>query len=359
MHRYECCPKEPYLALANYLCVETVYFKWCLIVICFVSSSAHSQLSVVATAGSTGPISYTTLKNAFDAINAGTHNGAITITVNGSTNETATAILKKTGTGAASYSSVLLKPASLVNPTISAAMANPIIILDGASNVTIDGSNATGGTTKDLTISNSAVSSLASAIILVNGASVNVIKNSVIQSAVTDPGATLIVSTSTAPQGNNNNTIENNDITKSSGGVPFFGILNIGSPASPNTRNIYRNNRIFNFLFHGFSDGDDSGAIGFSDSTLIEGNEFYNTITQPIPVVGIFVRNETGIRNMTISRNKIHSLTTTSTDLFGILLYDAVSVTVDNNMISLANSPSDVVGIGQETGSWCCHQNLS
>jgi hypothetical protein len=335
----------------KYLDVERFYFKWFLtIVIFFVSSLVHAQFSVVATAGTTGPTSYTTLKNGFDAINAGTHTGAIIITVNGNSTETVSATLNKSGAGASSYTSVLIKPATGTNPIISGTMANPVIILDGAMNVTIDGSNTAGGTTKNMTISNSNTSASANAIILINGASNNVIKNSVIQSAVTN-SATLVLSTSTNPAGNNNNTIENNDITKSPGGMPSYGILNIGTSGKPNSGNIYKNNRIFEFSHFGFADGDDTGDIGFSNNTLVEGNEFYNTASQSNPLVAVFIRNETGISNMTISKNKIHSLTTTSIELFGILLYDAVSVTVVNNMISLSNSPSDVIGIGQETGA--------
>jgi hypothetical protein len=330
--------------------VEKFYFKWYLtIVIHFVSSLANAQLSVVATVGTTGPTSYTTLKDAFDAINAGTHAGAIIINVNGNTTETASATLRKSGTGATSYTSVLIKPGAGANPLISAAMTNALIILDGAENVTIDGSNTAGGTTKNMTISNSNTNASANAIILINGASTNVIKNSVIQSNVSN-SATLVLSTSTGPAGNNNNTIENNDITKSPVGTPYCGILNIGTSGKPNTGNIYRNNRIFDFSNYGFADGDNSGVIGFSNNTLVEGNEFYNTTSRSTPLVAVFIRNETGISNMTISKNKIHSLTTTAIDLFGILLYDAVSVTVVNNMISLSNSSSDVIGIGQETG---------
>jgi hypothetical protein len=47
----------------------------------FLMISASAQISVTATAGTTGPTVYTTLKGAFDAVNAGTHQGAITISV--------------------------------------------------------------------------------------------------------------------------------------------------------------------------------------------------------------------------------------------------------------------------------------
>ncbi len=308
-----------------------------------------SAVSVTATAGTFGPTIYKNLKTGVDAINAGTHMGAVTVTVVRNSSETASAILKGSGTGASSYSSILIKPATGTNAAISGSITNSLLVLDGAMNVTIDGSNVTGSTTKNLTISNGSTSG--SAIIFLNGASNNVIKNSVIQSATANSGV-IVLSTSSAAAGNNNNTIQNNDISRSMEGSPLIGVYNIGTSGKPNTGNIYRNNRVFDFLYYGFSDGDANGSIGFSDNTLLEANEFYNTAAQYSNIIAIFINNEKGISNMRISKNKIHSLTITGPfeGITGILLFDAVSVTVDNNFISLSNSPSELKGISQETG---------
>ena len=51
-------------------------------------SAAQAQVDVTASAG-TPAASYTTLKGAFDAINAGTHQGVIAIGLSGDTTETA------------------------------------------------------------------------------------------------------------------------------------------------------------------------------------------------------------------------------------------------------------------------------
>ena len=82
---------------------------------------------------------YATLKGAFDAINAGTHTGAIIIGVCGDTTETAPAVLNASGTGSASYTSVLMVPNGA--HTISGAIVagSPLIDLNGADNVTING----------------------------------------------------------------------------------------------------------------------------------------------------------------------------------------------------------------------------
>jgi hypothetical protein len=103
---------------------------------------ASAQVSVTATAGTTGPTAYTTVKGAFDAINIGTHAGNIVITVNANTTETATASLNASGSGSANYTAVLIKPGTGTTPVIIGNISSgPVIKLHGSNNVTIDGSN--------------------------------------------------------------------------------------------------------------------------------------------------------------------------------------------------------------------------
>ena len=319
------------------------------IAVSFCSFISHAQVSVVATEGMSGPTTYTSLKTAFDAINSGTHKAAIIITISDNTTESATAVLKASGIGGSSYSSVVIKPASASSPVISGNLANSLIILEGTTNVTIDGSNSDGGNTKDLTIINSSL--LGSAVIFLNGASGNILKNTILKSAAAYSGV-LVLSTSLAATGNDNNRIENNDITRASTGLPLMGIQNVGSSGKPNTGNIFVGNRIFDFYSFGFSDGDVDGIIGFSTNTLLEGNEFFSTEALAPNLIAIFINNATGVTNMTISKNRIHSLNVNGSGegIKGILLYDAVSVTVVNNMISLSDSKAEIMGISQETG---------
>lgn len=54
----------------------------CAMAICSLHTSA--QIEVTATAGTVGPTSYTNLRLAFVAINAGTHQGAITVAITSS-----------------------------------------------------------------------------------------------------------------------------------------------------------------------------------------------------------------------------------------------------------------------------------
>jgi uncharacterized membrane protein YjjB (DUF3815 family) len=68
-------------------------YSFFLLTLLLCASVSFSQISVTASAGAAGPTAYTTLKAAFDAVNNGTHLGAITISINGNTTETTTASL--------------------------------------------------------------------------------------------------------------------------------------------------------------------------------------------------------------------------------------------------------------------------
>src|SRR5437867_2123423 len=116
-------------------------------------------VTVTATCGVIGPTNYPTLKDAFEAINAGTHQCDIIIDIVSSTVEGSTpATLNGSGAGPALYTSVLIRP---VNDGVSVS-GNPasglgVVQLNGASTVTIDGDNPnTPGINRNLTIQNTA-----------------------------------------------------------------------------------------------------------------------------------------------------------------------------------------------------------
>src|SRR5438094_5606558 len=56
-----------------------------------------------------GAGSYATLQAAFAAINAGTHTGAVSVTIVNNTTETGTAVLNASGSGSASYTSISIQ----------------------------------------------------------------------------------------------------------------------------------------------------------------------------------------------------------------------------------------------------------
>jgi trimeric autotransporter adhesin len=106
------------------------------------TASLFSQVQVVSSAGTTAATNYTTLSGAFAAVNNGTHQGVITISISSNITETTTAILNASS-GSASYSSVSIMPSGGAQYLITGNL--PVLIdLNGADNVTINGLN-TGG----------------------------------------------------------------------------------------------------------------------------------------------------------------------------------------------------------------------
>ena len=194
---------------------------------------ANAQITVTATAGTLGPTVYTQLRLAFNAINAGTHRGVINISVTANTTETAVAMLRQSGTGAANYTSVSIKPAPGTNPIIDGSelasfAPTGAIYLNGASNVTIDGSNTVGGTTQNLTIQNLNINGQYNIRFsgATNSASNDVIKNCIITGAGAAYGIAITSGGPVYQEGVfacNNNTIQNNTITNSQTGFYCYG----------------------------------------------------------------------------------------------------------------------------------------
>jgi hypothetical protein len=120
-------------------------------------------VTVTASAGTPGPTPYATLGLAIDAINAGVHQGAIVVNINATTAEAGAIVLNSSGAGSAAYTAITIRPTAdaltVAGPTVA---GRGLIELNGADNVTIDGDNPnTGGTNRNLTIQNTAVSTIA------------------------------------------------------------------------------------------------------------------------------------------------------------------------------------------------------
>jgi hypothetical protein len=113
----------------------------------FVCHFSHAQVKIGAT-------NYSTLGAAVNAINGGTHTGAITVLITGNTTENAQVSLLASGTGGANYSSVTINPSGGAARSIVFSQTVHSLILNNASNVTIDGLNANGNS---LTIAHSVV----------------------------------------------------------------------------------------------------------------------------------------------------------------------------------------------------------
>lgn len=223
-----------------------------------------------------GAGSYPTVKAAFDAINAGTHIGSITINITGSTTETASAILNASGTGASSYTSISISPSGGVPRTISGNIAGYFIDLNGADNVTIDGLN-TGG--NSLTISNTATGTV-STIRFIADASNNTITNCTIQGSVTDGTSGVVKFSTGTVTGNDNNDINHCSITAAGTNLPIKGIYSEGTSATiDNSNNTLNTNNISDYF------NATASTVGIhlsfnNSSWLITNNKLFQTATR-------------------------------------------------------------------------------
>lgn len=246
-------------------------------------SNANAQVTV-----NPGATNYTTLKGAFDAINAGTHTGVITIDINGDTTETATAVLNASGSGAASYTSILVTPSGGVTRTISGAITagSPMLDFNGADNVVIDGLNSGGNA---LVISNTTASATSGTctVRFIGGATNNTITNSTLlgsasMSVATNGGVVFFSTDAVTANGNDNNTISNNNIGPAGTNLPTKGICSNGSTTTAaigNSGNIINNNNIYDFF--GAAVTSSGIAInGGSNTWTITNNRLYQTASR-------------------------------------------------------------------------------
>ena len=175
----------------------------CLALFFIFNLNLQGQVSVTS---SGTPAVYATLKDAFDAINAGTQFGIVNISITASTLELSPAVLNASS-GSSNYSSITILPTAAV--TISGNINGPLITLNGAQNVTFDGRVGGVGRTRSLTIQNTSALNAAtiSTIQFTNGASNNTLRYLNIQGSGTGqiPGAQSFF-TYFCSLGNSNNT---------------------------------------------------------------------------------------------------------------------------------------------------------
>ena len=256
--------------------MKKIYFL--LLTVFFAATTINAQNVTV----NPGAGSYPTLKAAFDAINAGTHTGAITVAIDISTVEgTTPATLNSSGAGAASYTSVLIFPsADGISVSGNPVTGFGVIQLKGADNVTIDGDNPnTGGTNRNLTVNNTTTTTVIANSVIRIATAANVtsadnitIRNCILNGNVTSGNASGITSTTgssnssfgiycggnggatatdaptaitssvtsnTAPSGTtiNNLTIDNNTINQCARAIVFNGAVATVAPGTTTITN--------------------------------------------------------------------------------------------------------------------------
>ncbi|MFA6150709.1 MAG: T9SS type A sorting domain-containing protein [Chitinophagaceae bacterium] len=331
---------------------------------CFLSSSVvNAQVSLTATSGTTSG-SFTTLSDAFAAINAGTHKGVIAISITANTTEPTTVTpLYGSGTASASsssYTSVSIKPSGgdwIINSASSPSANRGVIEFAGADNVTLDGDDLSTPGTRNLSII-VATGTTATAAVRVSsnstagsdGANNITIKNCNITGSRTGSTATNInygivgcqYSTTSLTGGaynSQNMVIENNNITRT-----YRGIYLVGSSSSyPNT-----GLRIKGNIIGSSTPADNVGQYGIyctytatstsaTNSAIIEGNDIqcgdYATGFSS-SVYGIYLSSYN--YGMIIRKNNIHDIAQSSTGGWGAIGIYFGSTT--NNDIRVENN---------------------
>jgi len=389
---------------SSFLPSRTAYFMLPAVLFFMLSApfSGHAQVSVTASAGTPGPTVYTTVSAAFDAVNAGAHQGSVVLTITGNTTEPASpGALRSSGTGAASYTDVLIRPVGdrVISGLPSAARG--IIQFNGADNVTIDGDDPNTPGERNLTIQATAPSSqagigvvrFASATASTDGATNNTLRNCIIIGSRSGPTSTLnsygiyIGSPGSGDMFNTGSswnvdglTIENNVISRC-----FYGIYFAGNTSGPADDLVVRGNTLESTTA---ADGVAYRGILLRNApgALIQGNTIgmWTTGGNTGPaggntVVGIAI--EEGNTNALIDANRIEDLlqgnTSASLGAYGILLNSATGnsgIRITNNFIrdirnwntngayTFASSSGIAVGIrvtSNTTGLAILHNTIS
>lgn len=179
---------------------------------------------------------YGSLKLAFDNINNGTHRGAIAVMLTGSTYETTTAAINASGSGSASYTSVLVYPTASGLSVSGELSGNPVININGADNIIIDGRVNASGSTADLVIENNSTSSSSntSTIRFINAAENNIIRYCKIYGSTTRTSSGIIFFSTSSGNGNQNNEISYCTMSSVNGNRPLSAIFSSGTSGSGN-----------------------------------------------------------------------------------------------------------------------------
>ena len=210
-----------------------------------IAGACTPNIDVTATAGTlTG--SYSTLKAAFDKINDGTHRGTINIKIGKNSTEVASAVLNASGTKWLKLYVSVNSALRWVLHVTGNLSGNPLINLNGADNVTIDGINS-GETCLLLEIQ---IPMQIPAIQFINDATYNTVKTATFIVPTVVLLQVLLFWNHHGANGNDNNTIEYCKIYDGAS-TPYVAIYSAGTTTTAaryNSNNTISNNEIFNFI---------------------------------------------------------------------------------------------------------------
>ncbi|MEI7663234.1 MAG: hypothetical protein WCK34_13585, partial [Bacteroidota bacterium] len=248
---------------------------------------------------------YTTLTAAINDFNNKVMTCAVTFLLNDATypSETFPIVINSNG-GSSATNTLTIKANTGASPVITGSVNAGPLIKNLNSYTTIDGSNTVGGTTRNLTISNT---------------------------SVTTPNVLVMGSTGTTPIVNCSvkNTILINGINSSSGIIISDG----ATPGNPGYfNNITFQNNSVQLAYIGLY-VIANAAAGNGTGTLITGNDFNTTGANAIRLCAIYIQ---GVDGATITSNNIGNFTTSdAANITGIWAATAtINTNISNNTIT-------------------------
>jgi hypothetical protein len=268
------------------------------------TAGAWEYVSVELWSNGTFRSKYGSLKGAFDKINDGTWTGDIAIKLNGNTRESASAVLNRSGSGSANYTRLTVYPQT-AGVVILGNLNAPVIDLNGADNVTINGSVYLNNTTTSMVIRNTYAGASASAVRFRESAENNALKFCELDACpASSSNGVILFSTSSLGSGNRYDTIQNCSISgvgDAAANRPYNAIYSSGTSGRENASVVILNNAFHDFFRPTVAVGDSSAGIligANSTAFTIQGNSFYEsntfTTTAATPYRVIDVNNPSG-----------------------------------------------------------------
>ncbi|OGU67095.1 MAG: hypothetical protein A2W30_03840 [Ignavibacteria bacterium RBG_16_36_9] len=245
--------------------------------------------------------------------------------------------------GASATNTVTFKPATSVQAVIPGSTTQTTATVrlntDGQYYI-IDGSNTSGGTTRDLTISVGATGTLPAVHFFSNGSN-NIVENCILESPNTSTGSgTLILAAGTA----SSNNLINNCLFRRITSAPVYaiGVYMFSSTLSSN--NTISKNEIFDFSARGITM---QGAAGVNGNVASQ-NLIYQTVPSTATTIyGIYLgRGKNNVVEGNVINN-LHSTGATPT-LYGIYYIgasgDTMIIKIFNNVVSISAGANQTAG---------------
>ena len=235
---------------------------------------------------------YTSLTGAgglFAAINTAVLTQNVTVSITSDLVEDGTNALNQAAEDGVGGYTITIVSSSASLRTISGAVANGMIRLNGADRVTFDGRVA--GSGHFLLFRNTNTTN--PTFTLLNDATSNTLESLLIESANTSlTSGTVVFGTSTGTLGNSNNLIHSSEVRDRSdaAGVPANAIYSSGSAGAPNASNLITSNLVYNWTNGGVL----VTATGAGNAWTVNLSNFYQTAARTTAMIGVSIQGGSG-----------------------------------------------------------------